>query len=225
MSSRAKRHFLATRLWHWTNLAAVVILFMSGLNISNGHPRLYWGASGFDPATAWLEVPRFPGWATIPNFYSLAAARDWHNLFAWVFAVSLLLMWIASLVNGHVRDLVTRRREWRPSAIWQDVKAHLRLDFEHGRGKYNFLQKLSYIAVLGIMIPVLILTGMMMSPGWEPQLWPLMDLIGGRQTARSVHFITAWALFAFFVVHVILVILSGPIWQLRSMITGAERAT
>lgn len=223
MPVRAQRHKLTTRVWHWLNLVAVVILFMSGLNISNAHPRLYWGADGFLPQDAWLEVMRFPGWATIPNYYSLAAARDWHNLFAWVLAVSLLVMWLMTLVNGHIRDLVTRRWEWRPREILADIKSHLRLNFDHGAGKYNFLQKLAYIAVLGIMLPGLIVTGMMMSPGMEPALWPAMDLIGGRQTARSIHFILAWALFVFLIVHVVLVILSGPIWQLRSMITGAPR--
>ena len=70
-----RRHALSTRLWHWLNLACLVILFMTGLNISNAHKRLYWGEWGFRPATAWLTVPKFPGWATIPSHYSLADAR------------------------------------------------------------------------------------------------------------------------------------------------------
>ena len=216
-----KRHALSTRLWHWINLVCVVILFMSGLNISNAHPYLYWGDYGFRPAEAWLSVPRFPGWATIPDFYSLAQARDWHVLFAWPMALILLFVWIAMLANGHFwRDIRTRRREWRASAIARDIKAHLRLDFDHGAGKYNFLQKLTYGLVFGIILPGMIFTGMAMSPGLEPSFTWAVELMGGRQSARSLHFILAWALFAFFVVHVLLVILSGPVWQLRAMITG-----
>ncbi|WP_305095695.1 cytochrome b/b6 domain-containing protein [Croceibacterium aestuarii] len=216
-----KKHRLATRLWHWVNLLALAILFMSGLNISNAHPRLYWGDWGFESSEAWLHVMRFPGWATIPGHYSLAGARDWHLLFAWVFALALLLFMIASLLNRHfMRDLVTTRKEWRWSAIRADIVSHLKFDFSRGEGKYNFLQKLAYAIVVFILLPTMILTGMSISPGLEPLTDPLLALVGGRQSARSIHFITAWALFGFFLLHVTLVLLSGPLGQLRDMITG-----
>ena len=109
---KRNRHAAPTRIWHWINLIAIVVLFMSGLNISNAHPYLYWGEWGFAPEQAWLEVPRFPGWMTIPGFYSLAKARDWHLLMAFPFAFGLLGMWIAMLWNGHFgRDLMTGKRE------------------------------------------------------------------------------------------------------------------
>ena len=73
------RHALSTRLWHWINAAAIIVLFMTGLNISNAHRYLYWGDYGFDPKDAWLSVIKFPGWATIPQHYNLAVARDWHQ--------------------------------------------------------------------------------------------------------------------------------------------------
>ena len=218
-----KRHSLATRLWHWLNLACVVVLFMSGLNISNAHRYLYWGDYGFSPSDAWLAVPRFPGWMTIPDYYSLAIARDWHILMAWPFALGLLFMWVAMLVNWHFkRDIMTSPREWTPSAIWRDVVQHLKLNFEHEGGKYNFLQKLAYGLVLGIFLPLMIFTGMAISPGFEPAAPWLVDLLGGRQSARSIHFLTAWAIFGFFVIHVALVLLSGPVRQVRDMITGGK---
>ena len=220
-----KRHGLVTRLWHWINVVAVVILFMSGLNISNAHRYLYWGDAGFDPADAWLSVTRFPGWATIPDYYSLAAARDWHILFAWPFAIGLLVMWVAMIVNGHFwRDLRTRMREWRPAAIRHDVIEHLKLNFDHAGGKYNFLQRVAYSAMLGIVLPGMVLTGMAISPGVEGFAPWLVDLFGGRQSARSIHFILTWALFAFFVLHVLLVLISGPVRQMRDMITGGRAA-
>src|SRR5690606_19027720 len=135
--ARMKRHRLGTRLWHWVNAVAVIVLFMSGLNISNAHPRLYWGEWGFAAQDAWLHVWRFPGWATIPGHYSLAQARDWHIVFAWVFGVALVLFLLAALFNGHLgRDIATRRRDWRWDAIREDVRAHMRFEFEPKKGQY-----------------------------------------------------------------------------------------
>lgn len=218
-----KRHALSTRLWHWLNLLCVTVLFMSGLTISNAHRRLYWGDWGFSAEQAWLIVPRFPEWMTIPGYYSLAVARDWHILMAWPFALGLLFMWLAMLANQHfAKDIATRRSEWRPSAIGSDIAAHLKLDFAHAGGKYNFLQKLAYGLVLGVFLPMMVFTGIAISPGMGPTFGWLVELLGGRQSARSLHFIFAFAIAAFFVVHVVLVILVGPIRQLRDMITGGR---
>jgi thiosulfate reductase cytochrome b subunit len=217
------KHALTTRLWHWGNLVCVVVLFMSGLGISNAHRRLYWGHWGFAPEHAWLFVPRFPGWMTIPSEYSLADARLWHLLMAWFFAFGLLAFMIASLINGHFkRDLVTRFAEWKPRAVWADVVKHLKLDFDHQGSKFNFLQKVAYAKVIFILLPLLILTGIAMSPGMDAN-WPwIVDLFGGRQSARSIHFIAAWALAAFFVIHIVLVLLSDPLKQIRDMIAGGR---
>jgi len=217
------RHALSTRLWHWVNAISVIVLFMSGLNISNAHPHLYWGQWGFSPGDAWFHVIRFPGWATIPGYYSLGVARQWHVLFAWVFALSLLLFMLAALLNGHFRrDLVTRPRDWRPAAIWTDVRAHLRLQFDHAGAKYNFLQKAAYGVVLFILLPLMVFTGMAISPGMDAA-WPfLLDLFGGRQSARSLHFIVAWALFAFVLLHLVLLLLHRPLRNTLDMITGGR---
>jgi thiosulfate reductase cytochrome b subunit len=218
-----KRHALSTRLWHWASLPCVVVLFMSGLTISNAHPWLYWGDWGFAPDQAWLAVPRFPDWMTIPGYYSLAAARAWHILAAWPFALLLLFGWLAMLVNRHfARDIATSRHEWAPRAIWADVRAHLRFDFTHGTGKYNFLQKLAYGGVWGILLPGLVLTGIAISPGMAPSFNWLIELMGGRQSARSLHFLFAWGLFAFAVVHVALVLLTNPLQQIADMIGGGS---
>ena len=214
------RHALSTRLWHWINLVCLVILLMSGLNISNAHPWLYWGDWGFSPEQAWLSVPRFPGWMTIPDYYSLAQARSWHFLAAWPFAVALLFVWIAMVVNRHFRrDVATTRKEWRWSAIKADLVSHLKFDFNHGGG-YNFLQKLAYGAVYGVFLPMMIFTGLAISPGIEPVLGWMVDLMGGRQSARSLHFIFAALIVGFFLVHVALVLATGPVRQIRGMITG-----
>ena len=218
-----KKHALTTRLWHWTNLVCVVVLFMSGLGISNAHPRLYWGDWGFAAEDAWFLVPKFPYWMTLPGRYDLAGARDWHILMAWPFAVMLLVIWLAMLANGHFkRDLVTTRKEWKPAAVWHDIVQHAKFNFQHEGGKFNFLQKLSYGVVLGVFLPVMVFTGMAISPGMSPSWGWFIELVGGRQSARSLHFIFAFAIAGFFLVHVLLVIVHKPLQQLRDMITGGK---
>ncbi|MET0180062.1 MAG: cytochrome b/b6 domain-containing protein [Novosphingobium sp.] len=219
-----KRHALSTRLWHWLNALCLAVLFMSGLGISNAHPQLYWGEWGFDPRTAWLRLPEFPGWATIPGYYSLAEARLWHFLAAWPFALGFALFLVAALLRGHWRDFVLSRNELRWAAVRDDLKAHLRLDFSaHGR-RFNLLQKILYIAVLFVGLPLMILTGLTLSPAMD-SAWPwLLDLFGGRQSARSIHFVVAWGLLGFFVLHILAVLLDDPLRQVRDMVTGGRRA-
>ena len=219
-----QRHAISTRLWHWTNAGALVVLFMSGLGISNAHRHLYWGDYGFDPEDAWTSVIRFPDWATLPQRYNLAEARDWHTTGAWVFAIALLGMWIAMLLNRHfTRDIAAPVSAWSPMQLWAEIRHHLKGKFEQEPGaKYNTLQKLTYGVVLGILLPLMVFTGLAISPGFEPAAPWLVDALGGRQSARSIHFIVAFALLAFFVVHVIMVLLSGPIGQIWSMIAGGK---
>ena len=171
------------------------------------------------------EVKRraFPHWITIPSAYDLQAARRWHFTFAWILATALTLYMLRSLWNGHVvRDLHIRKWEWSPRHIWHDIKEHARLRFPTGAAAkdYNILQKISYIGVIYVLLPLIILTGLTMSPAMNAA-WPwLLDMFGGRQSARSIHFICAFALVAFFFVHMAMVVLAGPINEVRSMITG-----
>ena len=165
----------------------------------------------------------FPGWATIPTSYDLAAGRRWHLFFAWILSIGLTLYMLWSLLGGHLkRDLHVRRAEWSLRHIWRDVKDHARLRFPNGEAaaRYHILQKLSYIGVIFVLLPLMIATGLTMSPGMNASAPWLLDLFGGRQSARSIHFLAAWALVAFFVVHLAMVLLAGPVNEVRSMITG-----
>ena len=213
-------HALSTRLWHWINAAAIIVLFMSGLNISNAHRYLYWGNYGFDPADAWAKVMRFPAWATIPQRYDLAEARDWHILAAWPFALGLLLIWAAMLANGHFRrDLTTAPRDWTPRAFVASLRAHAGANDE--TDGYNPVQKILYGLVLGVLLPGMVLTGLAISPGIEPAAPWLVDILGGRQSARSLHFIAAWGIFGFFVIHVVLALAD---WRrIADMVTGGRK--
>lgn len=168
----------------------------------------------------------FPSWATIPSQYSLAVARIWHLGFAWVLALGLLFYLLWSLANGHLRrDIHITRAEWRPRHLWHDIAAHARLRFPTGAAalRYNVLQKLAYAGVLFVLLPLMIVTGLAMSPGTDAWAPVVTEAFGGRQSARSVHFICAFLLVAFFLVHMVMVVLAGPFNEVRSMITGKYR--
>jgi len=221
-----RRHRLATRLWHWVNAVAIFILIGSGLGISNAHPRLYWGRYGANFDHAWAQLPRFPAWVTIPAEYNLAISRRWHLFFALVLAVSLLAFMIVSLLNRHVqRDLRVRRRDVSAAHLAADVRAHLAFRFHdpEAPGEYNAFQKLSYVAVIFGALPLVILTGLALSPGMNAA-WPwLLDVFGGRQSARSLHFIAMVAITGFTIVHLAMVVLAGWRNEVRSMLTGRWR--
>ena len=220
------RHALATRLWHWVNAVAVIILIGSGLMILNAHPRLYWGRYGANFDRAWLTFDRFPGWVTIPQTYNLALARNWHLTFAPVLGFGLLAYMIASLSNRHFqRDLALRRGELSRRHLLADIRAHLAFRFHdpEAPGDYNVLQKLSYVLVIFGLLPLVILTGIAMSPGLNAAFPWVLELLGGRQSSRSIHFLAASGITLFVIVHLVLVILAGAFNEVRSMITGRWR--
>ncbi len=256
------RHTKVTRITHWINVVALSLLLMSGLQIFNAHPRLYWGQYGADADRPWLSISSvaakddesdtvgittigskhfdttgflgvqikndneieqgFPGYITVPSDRDLASGRRWHFLCAWIFIINGFLYLGAGLLNGHLRrDILPRRQELKLRTIVHDIWEHVRLKFPKGEAArhYNVIQKLTYILILFIILPMMVLTGLSMSPGVNAAL-PLVDLFGGRATARSLHFITANLIILFVIVHVVLVMLAGFGNLLRSMITG-----
>ena len=219
-----RRHRLSTRLWHWTNALAVLVMLMSGLMIFNAHPRLYWGEAGANHDPAWLQIGStrsgegvlalgdmrlrttgvlgisggeeraFPRFATLPSYYSLASARLWHMAFAWLLAAA----WIAIL----------------PRALSALVRP---------RPDYNAGQRFAYPLVQLVLLPAMIWTGLAMAPGMDAA-WPfLTEWLGGRQTARSIHFIVAFALLAFTLGHIALWLRSDPLGRLKAMTLGGGR--
>lgn len=181
------------------------------------------GVLGMSGPEARPQFVGFPGWATIPSFRDLATGRVVHFFFAWVFVGTLAVWLVSSLLNRHLwRDIILKPRDFR--GLPRDILNHLRFRFTHGRS-YSPLQKLSYFVVLIVLFPLVILTGLTMSPGMDAA-WPwLLDVFGGRQTARTWHFIAMALLTLFFLVHVVMVVLAGPINALRSMITGYYRVS
>jgi thiosulfate reductase cytochrome b subunit len=256
------RHSLATRILHWLNALCVFLVLMSGLQIFNAHPRLYWGQYGANADHAAVEITErdtgngqaqgilrignrewqttgvlgvsqgaggveaqraFPSWATIPSFQDLATARRWHFFFAWLLVINSALYFVIGLVTRHIqRDLLPTPAQRSFKHIAMDFWDHLRLRFPRGdaaRG-YNSLQKIAYLGVLFILAPVILATGLTMSPGFDAGYPWLLTLFGGRQSARSIHFICATAVASFMAIHFLMVLLAGPVNELRSMITG-----
>lgn len=254
-----RRHSGVTRITHWLNVLVISLLLLSGLQIFNAHPALYWGAKSTF-AEPWLSMkkveiggePRgittvaghsfdttglfgwsgppgareqrgFPAWATVPSWRDLSAGRDWHFFFAWLFVVNGLVYWLWGLIGGHVRrDLLPARDQLAPRHILHEIATHARLQFPKGdeARRYNVIQKLTYLSVVAVLLPLMLLTGLCMSPGFNATVPGLIDLFGGRQSARTIHFLSATGIVLFIVVHVILVMVSGLWNNLRSMITG-----
>jgi thiosulfate reductase cytochrome b subunit len=180
-----------------------------------------WETTAFSGDSDKVNTLAFPSWMTIPGAYSLADARAWHFFFAWLFIINGLLYVLYAAISGHLkRDLAPDTQDLR--GIGASIRDHLR--FKHPSGeaakRYNVLQKIAYLVVIFILLPLIILMGMAMSPMLDTVITGWVDWFGGRQSARSIHFIVAWLLIAFVLIHVFEVIVSGLWNHLRSMING-----
>lgn len=248
------RHRLLVRISHWLNVPFLIILIMSGLQIFNAHPALYWGdrsdrdrpvlsirpvqAEGGEVigVTTFLghrfettgvlgysngSRRAFPAWATIPSAKWLAMGRQWHLFFAWLFVVNGLMFTAYALASRHLtRDLMPTRNDWR--GIGQSIRSHLlfaQAGSRHGRG-YNVLQKLTYTTILLLVGPLIVLTGLAMSPTIDTAFPWLLTIFGGRQAARTIHFVACFSFVAFILIHVLQVVLTGFFNNIRSMVTG-----
>jgi thiosulfate reductase cytochrome b subunit len=255
------RHSRVVRITHWINLVVLSLLLMSGLQIFNAHPRLYWGQYGADYdrpllameaggppgrpvgvttvagrrfATTGLfgvsagrggesVIQGFPRWATLPSWRDLAAGRRWHFFLAWVFVLNGMIYLLAGLMNGHFRrDLAPSRAQLRPSHILADIWDHMRLRHPVGEAakSYNVLQKFAYLAVVFVLLPAMVATGLTMSPGVDAAAPWLTVVFGGRQSARTLHFVAANLIVLFVLVHVLEVFIAGVANEIGSMITG-----
>ena len=163
----------------------------------------------------------WPTWATLPSYRDLATARRWHFFFAWLLVINgaAYLAW-NTYVRHIQKDLWLTRQDL--AAIPQSITDHIKLKHPTGLAatRYNVLQKIAYLAVIFVLVPGMVLTGLTMSPGADAAFPILPWIFLGRQTARSLHFIFAWSLVAFFIIHMVEMVLAGPVNELTSIITG-----
>jgi thiosulfate reductase cytochrome b subunit len=164
----------------------------------------------------------FPVWATLPGAQWLAMGRRWHFFFAWVFVLNGLVFGLYAVLSRHLtRDLVPGRRDL--AGLGASLRDHLRFRFPAGEPRYNVLQQLAYLSVVVILGPLVVLTGLSMSP-WVDAMVPFLPVMfGGRQSARTVHFVITVAFVGFTALHVFMVAATGVVGNLRSMLTGWSR--
>ena len=186
-----------------------------------GHSFDTTGVLGLSNEGGQISQRAFPSWITIPSYLDLATGRRWHFFFAWLLVLNGLIYLAWGCASRHFgRDLLPTRVEL--GHIWREILEHLRLRFPRGEAarRYNVLQQLAYLVVVFVLFPLMILTGLTMSPGIDSAVPQLLTLFGGRQTARLIHFAAASGLVLFVIVHLVLVLVSGVWNNLRSMITG-----
>lgn len=212
------RHALFVRLTHWINAACIVALLFSGVEILAHHPELYWGETGFFGDPYFLSFGKEE-----TEFIGMGTGRSIHFIAAWILVFNAIVYFVLGLAGGHVRhDLLPDRDQLAPDHIRRVVVDHLYLRHDEADAvrRYNLIQKLAYLVVLFVLGPLIVLTGLAMSPAITAQYPILIEVWGGRQTARTLHFIVAASLLAFILIHLWQVWLVGWRRETRAMITG-----
>jgi thiosulfate reductase cytochrome b subunit len=253
---RVYRHSITARATHWLWTLAMLVLFMSGLQIFNAAPYLDasdksnpsrrvfavdaidgaggpqgqttifgWkinttGVLGYtDDGQGGRAARAFPAAITLPGQQDLASGRIWHLFFGWVLSLSLITYIVVGIVRKDLRELILRPSDLPKLVPMQLYYFRLRKE-PPPHGTYNPLQKAAYTLVLFVFIPLIILTGLALSPGIDAMTGPLTTLLGGRQFARLWHFVLMALLVGYFITHMVLVFATGAWNNVRSMITG-----
>ena len=239
------RHTLWVRITHWLTAASFLTLAFTGFVILMAHPRLYWGEVGNSLTPALLELPisrnyQHGGWEDVQPFFEGAESpvsadrtfnmfnqnswgRSLHFLAAWVLVATGAVYLLTGIVTSHFwQHLVPRSGEFTPQLLWQDLMRHLRRQFRLATGgpQYGLLQRCAYLSVVFVGMPLMVVTGLGMSPAVTAAYPFLSGMFGGFQSARTIHFFLFAALVLFLVGHVLMVFLSGFRRQIRAMTLG-----
>ena len=224
-----RRHAVLVRITHWIAAVAVLALLLSGFEIVVSHPRFYWGETGnpMMPSLFDIPIPASRPWVKTGYSFMLPDQNGWsrnlHFEAAWVIVFTGLVYVIYGLAGRHFRkNLMPRASDLGWRALRSDIANHLRrgrTDSKEARS-YNTLQRLSYLAVIFVLLPVAIWTGLAMSLAVVSTFPFLATSCGGQQSARTIHFFVSLALLAFVVVHIIMVVRTGFRNRMRGMITG-----
>ena len=190
------RHKALVRATHWINALSFVALTVSGAAILVAHPRFYWGETGYFDTPAAFELP------LKVNLDQTGWGRNVHFLAAWIAVVNGLIYVAWGALSGHFQ--------------------HKLLPARAPLAGYNFLQRLAYLGVVFGLFPLVILSGLTLSPAVTAAYPGLFALFGGRQSARTIHFIAADFLLLFLIIHVAMTSRSGFVRNIRSMIIGVE---
>ncbi len=219
----APRHSAWVRVTHWISALSFVVLVVSGIAILLAHPRLYWGETGAVGTPSLVDLP-LPFILDVPI---RGPGRYLHFLSAWVSVFTGLVYVTRGLLARHFsKNLLPQRGELTLGAIRRVIGNHLRFkrSSEEELASYNVLQRLSYTGVVFILFPLMIWTGLAMSPAVTSVFPFMVSALGGQQTARTLHSFVACALVLFLLVHVAAVCQTGFKSRMRAMITGRSPA-
>jgi thiosulfate reductase cytochrome b subunit len=226
------RHSGLVRVTHWVTALCFLALLVSGFEIVVSHPRFYWGETGNVLTPTLFKLPIPSSRSLVPSGYGyvLPDQNGWsrylHFQAAWVLVLTGLLYTIWGLLTGHFREGLlpsAADRSWR--AFSSAIVNHLRFQrpSEAEAWSYNLLQRLTYLFVIFILFPLVIWTGLAMSPGFVSAFPATVTVLGGQQSARTLHFFVTLALVFFLLVHVVMVCFAGFRSRMRAMITGRVR--
>ncbi len=228
-ASEPKRHAALVRITHWLMTLAFFALLISGCEIVLSHPRFYWGETGNVNMQPWLNLHLPSSRDTVPTGYGyvLPDANGWsrylHFQAAWVLVAVGLLYVLWGIFYGHFRrNVFPAPADLSVKAIGGSMIEHLRFKRPgaHEAWSYNVLQRLSYLIVIFVLFPLMIWTGLAMSFGFDAAFPLAVRLLGGQQTARSLHFLVTILLVLFLLVHVVMILVAGFTARMRAMITG-----
>jgi len=216
-------HSYNVRICHWINVVACVYLLWSGVHIFLDFPELYWGHTGYRGYPAAFKLADWGlAWDEAGKLGDRRWGRNYHFTFAWVFLINGLVYVSWNLYRKHFRDQMwPSGTELTAAHVRTELRDHLRWrSRDRSHVSYGSLQKISYLILIFVYVPLMILTGIAQSPGFTAAMPWLLDLFGGRQSARTLHTIGTVALVLFVVVHVLEIALAGFVVKVRSMIVG-----
>ena len=217
------RHSVLVRVTHWIHTLSFLTLLLSGIAILLAHPRLYWGETGAVGTPSLIDLP-LPFVLDVPI---RGPGRYLHFLSAWVFVSIGLLYVLSGFFTRHFRkNLVPSKSDlgWKPVMRVVSNHARLKRPAEEESRSYNVLQRLTYLAVVFLLSPLMIVTGLAMSPAVTSVFPIIVNIFGGQQSARTIHFFVTVALVLFLLVHIAMVCLAGFKNRMRAMITGRTAA-
>ena len=223
------RHSAVVRVTHWITTLSFLALLVTGVEILISHPRFYWGEAGNALTPPLFKLPIPASRATVPTGYGyvLPDQNGWsrylHFQSAWVAVLTGLLYVGFGLFSGHFRqNLLPARDGLSQRGIWMEIARHLRFrrPGEEEAWSYNVLQRLTYLLVVFVLFPLVIWTGLAMSPAIASAVPAAVTVFGGQQSARTIHFFVSISLVLFLSVHIVMVGLAGFRSRMRAMITG-----
>ena len=219
-------HSYSVRICHWINVIACGYLLVSGVHILLDFPELYWGNTGYRGYPAIFKLSDWGlSWEAAGQLGDRRWGRNYHVTFAWVFLINGLVYVAWNLYTTHFRTrMLPARAELTMAHLRTDLRDHVRWRSRRhaSSSSYGTLQKTSYLLLIFVFVPFMILSGVAQSPGYTAAMPVLLDLFGGRQSARTLHTIGTVVLVLFVVVHLLEIVAAGFFRRVRSMITGKE---